>query len=189
MAETPRGTLFLVVGPSGAGKDTLLDAARAALAPGAAFLFPVREITRRDDAGGEHHQAITAEAFAAKRAAGGYALCWEAHGHCYGVDAGIDAALGAGRHVVSNVSRAVINDARRRYHPLQILLVTARPATLARRIAARGRETAAEAEARLLRSVDYPPQGLDVHVIDNDGTIDAAVIAFLAALTSAGERH
>lgn len=177
-----RGTLFLVVGPSGAGKDTLLDAARRELEPGGRYRFARREITRPADAGGEAHLEVSCEAFAAKRAAGGYALCWDAHGLSYGIDAGISAELDAGRHVVCNFSRAAVDGARLCFAPVRVLVVTASRATLARRIAARGRERAEEVEARLARSAAAEPAGPDVTVIENDGELGTAIAAMIAAL-------
>jgi len=173
--------LFLVVGPSGAGKDTLLDAVRGRLVA-EGYSFPQREITRHADAGGEAHIAIRPEEFAAKRAAGGYALCWDAHGLSYGIDAGIAQELAAGRHVVCNVSRGAVAAARASFQPLRVVVVTASRAVLARRIAARGRESAEDVEARLARAATPEPQGDDVIVIENAGALEAAVAAFLRAL-------
>ncbi|MFA7441248.1 MAG: hypothetical protein WCZ66_09800 [Sphingomonadaceae bacterium] len=133
-----RGTLFLVVGPSGAGKDTLLDAARQTLGAAGTHIFPRREISRPAGAGGELHNEVTRDVFLSRRDAGDYALCWEAHGLCYGISRAIDRALDQGLHVVCNVSRAVVAEARALYQPVRIILVTAPIATLARRIGDRG---------------------------------------------------
>ena len=98
--------LVAVVGPSGAGKDTLLAGARARLAGDARFRFVRRGITRPADPGGEDHDPLTQTAFARLRDAGGFALWWEAHGLLYGIPRDIEADLAAGRVVVANLSRA-----------------------------------------------------------------------------------
>ncbi|MEL7428594.1 MAG: hypothetical protein AAFN43_01215, partial [Pseudomonadota bacterium] len=53
------GIFFAVVGPSGAGKDTILEAARPRLLSSGDFYFPTRFITRPADAGGENHKSIS----------------------------------------------------------------------------------------------------------------------------------
>lgn len=179
MAE---GTLFLVVGPSGAGKDSLISGAAAALAGDREFQFPRREITRPSDAGGEDHVAVSADAFAACRACGGYALAWDAHDLSYGIPIAIDDALADGTNVVVNVSRGVIDQARARYRRLRVLHVTAPLPVLAERIAARGRESAADAAARLKRAGSNAPSGPDVIDICNDGALGDAAATFIAAL-------
>jgi ribose 1,5-bisphosphokinase len=178
-AISGRGTLFLVVGPSGAGKDTLIEAARAARPD---MLVPVRVVTRSAGHGGEIVEAVSPEAFARRECAGGFALSWRAHGLAYGVPAAAAEALAAGRDVLVNVSRSVVDRARERFPPCRVLLVTAAHAVLATRLAARRRETAAQIAARLVRADYARPQGPDVTVIENDGELAVAVDAFLAAL-------
>lgn len=178
------GVLVLVVGPSGAGKDTLLDGARAALAGDGRFRFVVREITRPADAGGEAHRAVDETAFRARVAAGGYALHWGAHGLFYGIPSDIEADLAAGRVVVANVSRSVLTEAAGRYRVV-VLEITAPAAVLAARLAARGREDAAAIAARLRREVGLPA-GLDVRRVVNDGDVAAGVGAVVGVLQGVG---
>lgn len=172
------GTLVLVVGPSGAGKDTLMTGARQALAGDPRYVFVRREITRPAEAGGEDHLPVSREAFAARRPS--YALAWEAHGLLYAIPGGIADDLAAGRIVIANVSRTVIAGAARHF-PVLVLDITASPAVLAARLAARGREDPADQADRLARRVDLPQGVASVRVV-NDTTVAAGIAAVLAVL-------
>jgi phosphonate metabolism protein PhnN/1,5-bisphosphokinase (PRPP-forming) len=170
------GTLFLIVGPSGAGKDTLIAAARAAL--DARFAFPRRTITRPADPDGEDHEAVDAATFAARERAGAFGLSWRAHGLAYGIPASIAAELERGTHVVANASRAVVDAARARFASVRVVLVTAPAEVLRGRLQSRGREAETAIDERLGRVQDVAADC----VIVNDGAPETAVRAFLAVL-------
>ncbi len=172
-----------VVGPSGAGKDTLMGLAREALVGDARFRFVTRAITRAAEAGGEAHRAMDEAAFAAERDAGGFALWWRAHGLFYGIPRDIEADLAAGRVVVANLSRGVLAEAAAAYR-LRVLVVTAPPGVLAARLAARGRETAQDIAARLAREA-LLPEGLDIATVMNDATREEGAARVVAELNRA----
>jgi phosphonate metabolism protein PhnN/1,5-bisphosphokinase (PRPP-forming) len=176
-----RGTLFLVVGPSGAGKDTLIRAARESLDGMASVVFARRVITRRAADPAEAFDFVRRAEFAARREAGDFMLYWRAHGTDYGIAACHERDLAGGRSVVANVSRGVIAEAAVRHAPVRVIEVTASPPVLASRLAARGREDGAAIAKRLRRAVALP-DGVSIVRIVNDGTVDAACAAFLAAL-------
>lgn len=173
------GRLIAVVGPSGVGKDSLMEAL-CARRPDLARVR--RVITRAPEAGGEDHEAVGPALFAARAAGGDFALHWQAHGLSYGVPASVDAVLGAGRDALVNLSRGVLGKAARRFDTLHVLHVTARPEVLAERLSGRGRESAGEIARRLSRPAPPLPEGLRVTEIDNSGRLEAAVEAALAAL-------
>lgn len=176
------GRLFAVVGPSGVGKDTLMQAARAAR-PG--IVLARRVITRPPEAGGEEFEGVSEADFARRLAAGEFVLHWRAHGLRYGVPATVRADLAAGRDVLFNGSRAGLAEAAAAFPALRVLLITARAEVLAARLAARGREAADQIAGRLARSgLALPglPAGVPVQEIDNSGALEGAVAALLAAL-------
>ena len=182
MTVASSGTLILVVGPSGAGKDTLIAGARAALKGDAQFVFPRRAITRPQVIGIEDSETMAPGAFAAAMAAGAFALAWRAHGLGYGIPITIETALGQGRHVVVNVSRSVIPEARQRYQPLHIVEAWAPPEVLAERLADRGRESDDEIEQRLARTNAVEVEGPDVTRIPTTGTVAESLERFLVIL-------
>jgi len=146
------GRLVLVVGPSGAGKDTLIARARA-MCRDDQVVFPRRVITRPASAA-ENNDTLTDEAFDAALAGGAFALSWNAHGLKYGIPRSIESDIGAGRTVVCNVSRTVVAAARARYAHMTTVLITAPPAVLAARLAKRGRASDGAIENRIRRTVD-----------------------------------
>ncbi len=175
--------LVPVVGPSGAGKDTLMNAARARLARDGRFVFARRHITRPAEAGGEDHVPVSVKEFRRMQQAGDFALWWEAHGLLYGIPAAIEVAMAEGRVVVANLSRTVLAEAAARY-PTRILNITAPHHVLAARLAARGRETASDIGARLAREAALPA-ALTVETVLNDGSVEQGVDRVVAALSRA----
>jgi ribose 1,5-bisphosphokinase len=180
------GVFVGVVGPSGAGKDTVIELARAALAGNPDVVFVRRVVTRPSD-GSEDHLSATPEAFAIAEASGAFALSWHAHGHDYGLPVGFERDLRAGRVVVANISRSVAALARARYRDARLVHVTAPDDVLAARRAARHRASEATEDGvsraeRVKVAVALGP--LDLEIV-NDGPREAAgarLTGFLRAL-------
>lgn len=164
-----------VVGPSGAGKDMLMTLACAA----DPRLRAVRRVITRPAGAGEDFESVTEAEFARRLAAGEFALHWRAHGLRYGIPA---AALAGEGILLFNASRAVLAEAMARLPGLSAIVVTAPPGILAARLARRGREGGADRAARLARAEIALPEGLAVTVVSNDGTPEAGLARFLAAL-------
>jgi ribose 1,5-bisphosphokinase len=163
------GRLVLVVGPSGAGKDTLLGLARAACLNDERIVFPRRVVTR-EASSFEDNEQISLDAFRLARSQGEFAIHWEAHGHCYALPRAIDDELRAGRTVVANVSRTVLEAMRRAYVDVVVVSITAPPEILAERLAARARSSDGQIENRLRRAVDSGAAAPDV-TISNVGDV------------------
>lgn len=172
------GRLFLVVGPSGVGKDSILDGARAHFAADRGVIFPERVITRPAEAGGEAHLPASDETFEALEKSGAFALSWRAHGNAYGIPSEIADDLACGNTVVANVSRTVIDAARKRFRPMTVIVITAQLDIIAERLKQRGRESMDDIRARLKRASMAMPEGPDVSIIDNSGAMADAVAHF-----------
>ena len=172
------GRLVLVVGPSGAGKDTLLGLAQAALADDGDVVF-VRRVVTREASAHENNVQVTPEAFRSAKEDGAFAIDWEAHGLCYALPRSIDDDIRAGRNVVANISRTVIPALRAAYADVVVVSITAPPEVLAARLAARGRASDGPLSDRLKRSVDT--SGADV-TINNVSTADVHAAELIRAI-------
>lgn len=159
------GRLVLVVGPSGAGKDTLLRLAQAACADDHDIVFPRRVVTRASSAD-EDNIALSPDEFVRARDHGDFAVHWDAHGHSYALPLEINDDIRAGRAVVANVSRTVIAALRRTYANVVVVAITAPPDVLAQRLAARARHSDGNIADRLARSVDDASANADVTILN-----------------------
>ncbi|RXG98911.1 phosphonate metabolism protein/1,5-bisphosphokinase (PRPP-forming) PhnN [Bradyrhizobium vignae] len=164
------GRLVLVVGPSGAGKDTLLRLAQAACIDDPEIVFPRRVVTRASSSD-EDNIAMSPDEFRRAREQGDFAVHWEAHGHAYALPLEINDDIRAGRAVVVNVSRTVIAALREAYANVVVVAITAPPDVLAQRLAARARQSDGDIAERLSRSVDGSSAQADVTIL-NAGSAD-----------------
>ncbi|KFE51245.1 phosphonate metabolism protein/1,5-bisphosphokinase (PRPP-forming) PhnN [Pseudomonas syringae] len=168
------GRLIYLIGPSGSGKDSLLDAARDPLARRGCRVVR-RVITRSAEAVGEAAQAVSVEQFLAMQAQGDFALSWQANGLYYGIPSEIDVWLAQGDDVLVNGSRGYLAQARQRYPDLLAVLLTVNDSTLRERLLARGRESVADIEARLQRNSRFTVELLasdpTLFVLDNSGPL------------------
>ena len=179
------GVFVAVVGPSGAGKDSLISYARNRLADEAAIEFVRRVVTRLSDGATEDHDSLSEEEFGAADARGAFALSWRAHGLIYGLPASVDRGVEAGHVVVANVSRAAIPSLTGRYASVIVVEVVAAPEILAGRIAGRARESASDAAARLARRAAIDAGGATVVTLDNSGALEVAGERFVDLLRRA----
>ncbi len=168
------GRLIYLIGPSGSGKDSLLDAAREELNRRGCRVVR-RVITRSAEAVGEAAQAVSVEQFLAMQAQGEFALSWQANGLYYGIPVEIDTWLAEGHDVLVNGSRGHLPEARQHYPDLLAVLLTVNDSTLRERLLARGRESVADIEARLQRNSRFAVELLAsdpaLFVLDNSGAL------------------
>ncbi|MCU0829753.1 MAG: phosphonate metabolism protein/1,5-bisphosphokinase (PRPP-forming) PhnN [Tabrizicola sp.] len=168
--------IFAIVGPSGAGKDTLIAGALAARPD---FRLVRRVITRPTESGGEDFDGVSAEEFLQRRDRGDFALHWEAHGLRYGLP---KAQVEGPGDVIFNGSRAALPLAAKVFPGLRVVLVTAPDIILAARLAARGRETPDDIRARLSRAPFQMPEGIAYQTVINDASPEVGIARLLAAL-------
>lgn len=196
------GRLIYLMGPSGSGKDSLLNAARERLAERGCVIAR-RVITRSAEAVGEDAIGVSPAEFAQQEAAGAFALSWCANGLAYGIPRQIDDWLAAGQDVLVNGSRGYLPQARERYPELLAILLQVDEAALRQRLQARGRESAEQIEARLARSRELQPHAAcsllplagegpgeraevePQYLLNNSGPLDQTVTQLLQLLSDA----
>ena len=186
------GRLIYLIGPSGSGKDSLLDAARETLSRQGCRIVR-RVITRSAEAVGEAAQAVSVERFEVLRGQGAFAMSWQANGLHYGIPVEIDQWLEDGHDVLVNGSRGHLSQAQRRYPDLLAVLLSVDQNVLRQRLLRRGRETPDEIEARLERNSRFAGDLLSsnpsVLLLDNSGDLQETVAGLLAHLQSARRRR
>lgn len=171
--------LIWLMGASGSGKDSLLDALRETAPDG--VLVAHRYITRAADAGGENHIALSEAEFQRRREKGLFAIDWEAHQQAYALGVEIDFWLAQELDVVVNGSRLHLPAVEQRYGA-QLLPVCLQvsPEVLAKRLRQRGREGEEQIAQRLRRAAEGAPACCVM--LNNDGPLSQTLGQFMALL-------
>jgi len=174
------GKLFLVMGPSGVGKDTLLNYLRRHRPPH--VLIAHRYITRRMQNGPEVHISLSEDEFWERKDLGLFALTWQAHGVWYGIGREVDMWLEKGSHVVLNGSREAYAQVRDRFPGCMGILIQADPDVVRARLEARGREDAEEVAKRLERATPREVEARDLIVVNNNHSPEQGGEALLQSI-------
>ncbi|WP_438308252.1 phosphonate metabolism protein/1,5-bisphosphokinase (PRPP-forming) PhnN [Pseudomonas guariconensis] len=180
------GRLIFLIGPSGSGKDSLIDAARVHLLENGVEVAR-RVITRSAESRGEVALSVSPEVFEQMCEDGEFAMHWQANGLQYGIPVQVNEWLSSGRHVLVNGSRGYLPEARRRYPNLLAIRLEVAPQVLRERLLTRGRESVEQVEQRLARSALLQAgDDSDVHVLDNSTSLADTVKALLRLLVEEG---
>lgn len=183
---TVPGRLIYLVGPSGVGKDSLIEAAAPWLAQ-RGIQRVRRVITRSAESKGEQAIGVTLEAFEQMVRQGTFAMHWRANGLGYGIAKEVDDWLASGSSVLVNGSREYQAQALRRYPDMLLVWLYVQPQVLRQRLRERGRESDLQIEARLARNESLEPaRDAAVHLLDNSGSLQDTVNAFIALLERNG---
>ncbi|QIR29260.1 ribose 1,5-bisphosphokinase [Kluyvera genomosp. 3] len=181
-----KGKLIWLMGPSGSGKDSLLEVLRQQ--EHTQLLVAHRYITRPANAGCENHIALSEQEFFTRAGHNLLALSWHANGLYYGVGVEIDLWLHAGFDVIVNGSRAHLAQAKARYgNALLPVCLQVSPPILRERLQARGRENGMEIAARLERAARYAPE--NCHTLNNDGSLLQSVDILLTLMGRKEKDH
>lgn len=189
-----KGTLFYVIGASGAGKDSIMRYAREHLMmqPGddqrtqkkhGGVMFAHRYITRAVELEGENHIALSVIEFRQRLSAGLFAMHWSSHNTDYAIGCEIDTWLEKGLNVVVNGSRRYFPQAIKVYPDIRPIFIQVSKDKLRARLLARGRETQEQIEARLDRASQYNTiEYDDIIVINNDDELSVAGQLFIQTI-------
>ncbi len=181
------GKLVYLMGPSGAGKDTLLHHAKILCREKATHLRPlhiaIRYITRLGSHGSERHIPLHEQEFLSLLAQGFFMLHWQSHGYYYGICQDINEALAQNNLVVMNGSRSYLASAQKLYPDLIPVLIDAHPDVLKQRLVSRNRENATEISARLRMNLFLGKKVPNMYTIDNSNSLEESVHTFKNLLT------
>ncbi|MGY5452824.1 ribose 1,5-bisphosphokinase [Agarivorans sp. MS3-6] len=148
--------LFYLVGPSGSGKDSIINSLRNQLQTDSNVLIAQRYITRPVDGSGETHIALSVPEFIQRKDSGLFAMDWQANGFHYAVGNEVNSWLSMGFSVLFNGSRQHIDLAEDLFgERLRVIALEVSPEVLAERLRLRGRESQLDIEARLRRNEQY----------------------------------
>ena len=165
--------LIYVIGPSGAGKDSVLDGLRKIWGDLPPVYWARRTVTRASHTG-EAHESVSPDEFGDLLAQGAFTLHWQANGLCYGVRHGELTPLDAGHCVLLNGSRAYLSTLMSTYPQASVVHITASAQVLHQRLKSRSRETQEDINRRLAREIAYdlPEHTLEVK---NNGALEDTV--------------
>ena len=177
-----RGTLFLIVGNSGSGKDSIISGVIKKYPSNLKELYAPKRYITREPSKFEDNIAITPQEFREMEIHGKFALKWEIYGLDYGIPIEIEDFLEKGHPVIINVSRTIVKEAREKYRNVKVIFVSVPFEITYQRIKDRKREKKELLQERIEQARNNQQFPEADFTIDNTGELDDAVTKCLTYL-------
>ncbi|MBD3253758.1 MAG: phosphonate metabolism protein/1,5-bisphosphokinase (PRPP-forming) PhnN [Candidatus Lokiarchaeota archaeon] len=173
------GTLFLVIGNSGSGKDSIIAKVIKNYPSNLKTVYAVRRYITRPPSETEKNISVTDEEYEKMIFENKFALYWHSYGLDYGVPIEVEDWLKNGHPVLVNVSRTIVHTAREKYKNVKVVFVEVPFDKTVERIKKRGRETGVLLRERIERARKNQTFPTADFVVDNSGDLEDAVEQFL----------
>ncbi len=182
MRKNFTGTLFLVIGNSGSGKDSIISGAIKKYPPELKQVQLAKRYITRPPSEFEDNYCISDQEFKEMDSEGKFALKWHIYHLDYGVPIKIDEWLKNGHPVIVNVSRTIVKEAREIYENIKVVFVEVPFEITLQRVKDRGREAGKLLEERIERAKTHQKFPDANFTVNNSGDLKDSIAHFLEYL-------
>ncbi len=179
MKKSFEGTLFLIVGNSGSGKDSIIEGVVEKYPKNCKKLYKVKRYITRLPSKTEANIYLSPKEFKQYKNQGKFALSWHIYGFDYGVPIAINDWLENGHPVIVNVSRTIIEKAKKIYKNIRIVFIQVPFELILKRIKERERENEADVNERISRARSLQTFPEADYTVDNSRDLESAIIQCL----------
>lgn len=169
------GTLFLITGNSGSGKDSIILGVINKYPSNLKQIYAPKRYITREPSDFEKNIAVTPKKFRKMEMHGRFALKWKIYGLNYGIPIEIENYLKKGHPVIVNVSRTVVKQAREKYKNIKVIFIEVPFEIILQRIKDRKRESDDLLKERIERARNNQKFPETDYVVDNSGDLDDAI--------------
>lgn len=173
------GTLYLIIGPTGSGKQALIDAVLETR-PDIRRAPLIVTADRSDNTCVVG--AIPPDRFLNLIRREAFALQWDSDGFRYGLTHDATRQLRDGQSLILSCDSFVIEKARELYPNVRSIYITARMDVLRRRLASMAYGSDTEIDMHLAQSARLRPRDAEVTTVDTSDSIAAGAKALMAAI-------
>lgn len=169
------GTLFLIVGNSGSGKDSIISGVLNEYPSNLVEIYSPKRYITRPSSESEKNISVTPQEFIEMEKKGNFALTWHIYKLDYGIPIEIENWLKKGHPVIINVSRTVVKEAIEKYTNVKVVFIEVPLEIILQRIRERKRENEGLLRERIERARNNRRFPEADFVVDNSGILNDAI--------------